>query len=65
MRHDMIDILFVISPQSLLLDIAGPAEAFRLANLHRERRELPHRFRLRSPWPGSCAPGRRCARNSR
>jgi hypothetical protein len=31
----MIDILFVIAPHSLLLDIAGPAEAFRLANLHR------------------------------
>ena len=29
-----IDLLFVIAPHSLLLDIAGPAEAFRLANLH-------------------------------
>ncbi len=41
-----IDVLFVISPHSLLLDIAGPAEAFRLANLRRsERGQLP-RFRL-------------------
>lgn len=28
----MIDVLFVILPDSLLLDLAGPAEAFRLAN---------------------------------
>jgi transcriptional regulator GlxA family with amidase domain len=42
----LIDVLFVIVQHSLLLDIAGPAEAFRLANLHRERRGLPRRFRL-------------------
>src|SRR5512137_2082588 len=46
-----IDILFVIVPQSLLLDIAGPAEAFRLANQHRGRRGLPPRFRLRFAGP--------------
>ena len=46
-RAHLIDVLFVIAPHSLLLDIAGPAEAFRLANLHRERRGLPPRFRLR------------------
>lgn len=48
--HDLlppIDVLFVIAPQSLLLDIAGPAEAFRLANLCRAERGLPPRFRLR------------------
>ena len=45
-RAQVIDVLFVIVPNSLLLDIAGPAEAFRLANLHRERRGLPPRFRL-------------------
>ena len=28
----MIDVLFVVLPDSLLLDLAGPAEAFRLAN---------------------------------
>jgi transcriptional regulator GlxA family with amidase domain len=43
----LIDVLFVIVPHSLLLDIAGPAEAFRLANQHRERRCQPPRFRLR------------------
>jgi transcriptional regulator GlxA family with amidase domain len=43
----LIDILFVIAPHSLLLDIAGPAEAFRLANLHRARRGQPPRFHLR------------------
>jgi transcriptional regulator GlxA family with amidase domain len=46
-----IDILLVIAPHSLLLDIAGPAEAFRLANLHRDRRGLPPRFRLRFAGP--------------
>ena len=47
----MIDVLFVIVPQSLLLDIAGPAEAFRLANQHRGRRGQPPRFRLRFTGP--------------
>jgi transcriptional regulator GlxA family with amidase domain len=46
-RTSLIDILFVIAPHSLLLDIAGPAEAFRLANLHRSRRGLAPRFHLR------------------
>ena len=46
-RSQLIDVLFVIVPHSLLLDIAGPAEAFRLANQHRERRGQPPRFRLR------------------
>jgi transcriptional regulator GlxA family with amidase domain len=46
-RTFAIDVLFVVSPHSLLLDIAGPAEAFRLANLHRAERGQPPRFRLR------------------
>ncbi len=46
-QSSMIDLLFVIAPHSLLLDIAGPAEAFRLANLHRADRGLPPKFRLR------------------
>jgi transcriptional regulator GlxA family with amidase domain len=50
-RADLIDVLIVISPHSLLLDIAGPAEAFRLANLHRARRRLAPRFRLRFAGP--------------
>src|SRR5258707_8594024 len=50
-RAQLIDVLFVIVPHSLLLDIAGPAEAFRLANQHREARGLPPRFRLRFAGP--------------
>ncbi|MGL4576101.1 MAG: GlxA family transcriptional regulator [Burkholderiaceae bacterium] len=47
----LIDTLFIIGPHTLLLDIAGPAEAFRLANLHCARRGLPERFRLRFAAP--------------
>ena len=50
-RAPLIDVLFVIVPHSLLLDIAGPAEAFRLANQHRGSRGLPPRFRLRFAAP--------------
>jgi transcriptional regulator GlxA family with amidase domain len=50
-RAELIDCLFVIAPHSLLLDIAGPAEAFRLANLHRERRGQAPRFRMRFAGP--------------
>lgn len=39
----------------MLLDIAGPAEAFRLANLHRAVRGLPPRFRLRFSGPMATA----------
>ena len=55
-RADLIDVLFVIVPHSMLLDIAGPAEAFRLANQHRERRGLPPRFRLRFAGPEATLP---------
>jgi transcriptional regulator GlxA family with amidase domain len=48
-----IDVLFVIAPNSLLLDIAGPAEAFRLANLHRAAREQSPRFHLRFTGPAA------------
>jgi transcriptional regulator GlxA family with amidase domain len=50
-RAELIDVLFVIVPHSLLLDIAGPAEAFRLANLHREVCGLPPRFRVKFAGP--------------
>jgi len=50
-RANLIDVLFVIVPHSLLLDIAGPAEAFRLANQHRGNRGQPPRFRLRFAAP--------------
>ena len=55
-RADLIDVLFVIVPHSLLLDIAGPAEAFRLANQHRELRGLSPRFRLRFAAPTPTLP---------
>jgi transcriptional regulator GlxA family with amidase domain len=55
-RADPIDVLFVIVPHSLLLDIAGPAEAFRLANQHRELRGLSPRFRLRFAGPTATLP---------
>jgi len=50
---EQIDLLFVIAPHALLLDVAGPAEAFRLANYHRSLRGLPHRFRLRFAGPAT------------
>lgn len=46
-----IDVLFVIVPHALLLDIAGPAEALRLVNLRCEQRNQPPRFRLRFAGP--------------
>ncbi|HTK49648.1 MAG TPA: helix-turn-helix domain-containing protein [Gemmatimonadaceae bacterium] len=49
----LIDVLFVIVPHSLMLDVAGPAEAFRLANQHRGNRGLPPRFRLRFAAPNA------------
>ena len=55
-RAQLIDVLFVIVPHSLLLDIAGPAEAFRLANQHRERHGLPPRFRLSFAGPVATPP---------
>jgi len=55
-RAQPVDVLFVISRYSLLLDIAGPAEAFRLANQHREARGLPPRFRLSYAGPSATLP---------
>jgi transcriptional regulator GlxA family with amidase domain len=55
-RTETIDLLFVIVPHALLLDIAGPAEAFRLANLHRERQGFPPRFVLRFAGPSPMMP---------
>jgi transcriptional regulator GlxA family with amidase domain len=52
-RASLIDVLFVLVPHALLLDIAGPAEAFRLANQHRGRSALPPRFRLRFAAPNA------------
>lgn len=47
----MIDVLIVVPPRSLLLDVAGPAEAFRLANQQLERQGEAARFRLRFAGP--------------
>ncbi|MEX8517228.1 MAG: GlxA family transcriptional regulator [Leptothrix sp. (in: b-proteobacteria)] len=47
----MIDVLFLVLPDSLLLDLAGPAEAFRLANQHLRRQGRPEAFRLRYAGP--------------
>jgi transcriptional regulator GlxA family with amidase domain len=46
-RSDTIDVLFVVATHSLLLDIAGPAEAFRLSNQHLKRGDGVARFNLR------------------
>lgn len=43
----MRDIVFVLLPQTLLLDLAGPAEAFRLANQRLAQRGRPAGYRLR------------------
>jgi transcriptional regulator GlxA family with amidase domain len=42
-----VEVLFVVLPDTLLLDLAGPAEAFRLANQQLASRGQPPRFRLR------------------
>jgi len=42
----MIDALFLVEPHALLLDLAGPAEALRLANQALQRRGQPTAFRL-------------------
>lgn len=47
----MIELLFVVLPDTLLLDLAGPAEAFRLANQHLARRGRAPAFRLRFVGP--------------
>ncbi|MFM8898786.1 MAG: hypothetical protein ACKOF9_02405 [Burkholderiales bacterium] len=43
----MIPLLFVLLPDTLLLDLAGPAETFRLANRHLLSRKRPATFELR------------------
>ena len=43
----MIDVLFLVLPDTLLLDLVGPAEAFRLANQHLAARGQPPAFGLR------------------
>jgi transcriptional regulator GlxA family with amidase domain len=43
----MIEVLFLVLPETLLLDLAGPAEAFRLANQQLAARGKPPAFALR------------------
>ena len=43
----MIDVLFLVLPETLLLDLVGPAEALRLANQQLEARGKAPAFRLR------------------
>jgi transcriptional regulator GlxA family with amidase domain len=50
-RESLIDVVFVVPPQSLLLDVAGPAEAFRLANQYLESVGRKPAFRLRFIGP--------------
>jgi transcriptional regulator GlxA family with amidase domain len=47
----MKDVLFVVLPSTLLLDLAGPAEAFRLANQQQLRRGHAALYRLRFVGP--------------
>jgi transcriptional regulator GlxA family with amidase domain len=47
----MIDVLFLVLPDSLLLDLAGPAEAFRLANQRLAHARRPPAFRMRFVGP--------------
>jgi len=42
-----VQVLFLVLPGTLLLDLAGPAEAFRLANQQRTRRGLGPAFHMR------------------
>lgn len=51
-----IDVLFIILPDTLLLDWAGPAEAFRIANQISVLRGDQARFNLRFAGPRSEAP---------
>ena len=51
----MIDVWFVVLPGTLLLDLAGPAEAFRMANQRLARQGRPPQFRLRYVGPAATA----------
>lgn len=47
----VVDVLFVVLPDTLLLDLAGPAEALRLANQALQRQGRPPLWRLRYVGP--------------
>lgn len=46
-----VDVLFVVLPETLLLDLAGPAEAFRLANQALQRQGRPPLWHLHHAGP--------------
>jgi transcriptional regulator GlxA family with amidase domain len=50
-----IDVLIVVPPRTLLLDVAGPAEAFRMANQQLVRTGQAPRFQLRYTGPQAVA----------
>ncbi|MBP6337335.1 MAG: helix-turn-helix domain-containing protein [Vitreoscilla sp.] len=50
-RPSPVDVLFVVLQDTLLLDLAGPAEAFRLANQALQRQGKPALWRLRHAGP--------------
>ncbi|MFZ2989845.1 GlxA family transcriptional regulator [Ideonella sp.] len=50
-RPTLIHLWFVLLPDTLLLDLAGPAEAFRLANDRLAERGLPPAFKLHFVGP--------------
>lgn len=49
-------LLFVLLPATLLLDLAGPAESFRLANQHLVRRGRPAAYGLHFVGPEAATP---------
>lgn len=51
-----VEVLFVVLPDSLLLDIGGPAEAFRLANAQLAARGQPPAYRLLFVGPNASTP---------
>ncbi|WP_374567219.1 GlxA family transcriptional regulator [Ideonella sp.] len=51
-----IQVLFVVLPDSLLLDVGGPAEAFRLANAQLEARGRAPAYRMRFVGPDATTP---------
>jgi transcriptional regulator GlxA family with amidase domain len=51
-----IEVLFVVLANTLILDWAGPAEAFRIANQSLARQNLPPAFKLRFVGPQADAP---------
>jgi transcriptional regulator GlxA family with amidase domain len=48
---ESVDVLFIVAPHTLLLDLAGPAEAFRLSNRHAAEDARATGFRLRFAGP--------------